>query len=145
MKKKNFDTFIPSKMRKSRIQIFKNLDFWGFLTEIQKLLQNNMHTKTHNIVTPNDSLMTKNKLIIEAMKIRGWGGHVTLMKWKPRNKTQMVNPWDHAAKGQLISKCLFGVFNFFQKTNKNMLHSNKNEFICSFFGRIHGLTICFRN
>ena len=24
-------------------------------------------------------------------------------------------------------------------------HSNKNEFIRSFFGRIHGLTICFRN
>ena len=48
-------------------------------------------------------------------------------------------------KGQIISKCLFGVFNFFQKTNKNTSHCSKNEFICSFFGRIHGLTICFRN
>ena len=48
-------------------------------------------------------------------------------------------------KGQIISKCLFGVFNFFQKTNKNTSHSSKNEFIRSFFGRIHGLTICFRN
>ena len=42
-------------------------------------------------------------------------------------------------KGQIISKCLFGVFNFLQKTNKNMSHSSKNEFIHSFFGRIHGL------
>ena len=25
------------------------------------------------------------------------------------------------------------------------MHSSKNEFICSFFGRIHGLIICFRN
>ena len=25
-------------------------------------------------------------------------------------------------KGQIISKCLFGVFNFFQKTNKNTMH-----------------------
>ena len=47
-------------------------------------------------------------------------------------------------KGQIIKKCLFGVFNFFQKTNE-MSHSSKNEFICSFFGRIHDLTICFRN
>ena len=28
-------------------------------------------------------------------------------------------------KGQLISKCLFGVFNFFQTTNENMWHSSK--------------------
>ena len=48
-------------------------------------------------------------------------------------------------KGHIISKCLFGVFNFFQKTNENTSHSSKNEFIRSFFGRIHGLTICFRN
>ena len=27
------------------------------------------------------------------------------------------------SKGQLISKCLFGVFNFFQKTNENKLSS----------------------
>ena len=46
-------------------------------------------------------------------------------------------------KGQVISKGFFGVFNFFQKTNKNTSHSRKNEFIPLFFGRIHGLTICF--
>ena len=40
-------------------------------------------------------------------------------------------------KGQLISKCLFGVFNFFQKMNENkstwgvIVHS-KVEFVCSF-------------
>ena len=48
-------------------------------------------------------------------------------------------------KGQMISKRLFGVFNFFQKTNENTSHSSKNEFISLFSGRIHGLTICFRN
>ena len=32
----------------------------------------------------------------------------------------MLGPlWGVQAKGQLISKCLFGVFNFFQKMNKN--------------------------
>ena len=36
-------------------------------------------------------------------------------------------------KGQMISKRLFGVFNFFQKRNKSMSHSSKNEFICSSF------------
>ena len=40
------------------------------------------------------------------------------------------------AKGQLILKCLFGVFNFLQETNKNKSHSNKIEFVCSFFGNI---------
>ena len=44
-------------------------------------------------------------------------------------------------KGQIISKCLFGVFNFFQKANENTSHSSKNEFIRSFFGRIHSLTV----
>ena len=29
-------------------------------------------------------------------------------------------------KGQLISKCLFGVFNFFQKMNENKWHTNIN-------------------
>ena len=48
-------------------------------------------------------------------------------------------------KGQLISKTNLSSHGFFQKTNENMLHSSKNEFICSFFGRNHGLTICFRN
>ena len=48
-------------------------------------------------------------------------------------------------KGQMISKHLFGVFNFFQKMNENMLHTSRNEFICLFFGKIQGLTICFWN
>ena len=38
-------------------------------------------------------------------------------------------------KGQLISKCLFGVFTFFQKTNKNKSTSSKVEFVWSFFWR----------
>ena len=46
-------------------------------------------------------------------------------------------------KGPIISECLFGVFNFFQKRNENTSHISKKEFIHSFFGRIHGLTICF--
>ena len=35
---------------------------------------------------------------------------------------------DQVSKGQLISKCLFGVFNFFQKTNERYL-SRKVEFV----------------
>ena len=43
-------------------------------------------------------------------------------------------------KGQLISKCLFVVFNFSQKNERKQValryHSSKVEFFCSFFGRI---------
>ena len=50
-------------------------------------------------------------------------------------------------KGQLISKSLFVVFNFFQKTNKNKFelryHSSKVEFVCLFFGRNVGLKKSF--
>ena len=53
--------------------------------------------------------------------------------------------WGISIKGQLLSKCRFVDFNFFQKTNKNTSHSSKNEFIRLFFGRIHGLTICIWN
>ena len=49
-----------------------------------------------------------------------------------------------ASKGQLISKCLFGVFNFLQKTNKNKSHSSKFEFFSSFFGGNVGLKKSFR-
>ena len=47
-------------------------------------------------------------------------------------------------KGQLISICLFGVFNFLQKTNENKSHSSKIEFVRSFFGRNDGLKKSFR-
>ena len=84
---------------------FRSLKIWifeVFWLKSKSFCKIILHTKTHNIVTPNDSLMTKNKLIIETMKIRGCGGHVTLRKWKPRDKTQMVNPWDHAANSKLL-------------------------------------------
>ena len=48
------------------------------------------------------------------------------------------------SKGQLISKCLFGVFNFLQETNENKSHSSKIEFIRSFFGGNVGLKKSFR-
>ena len=47
-------------------------------------------------------------------------------------------------KGQLISKCLFGVFTFFQKTNKNKSTSSKVEFVCSVFCRNVSLKKSFR-
>ena len=38
------------------------------------------------------------------------------------------------SKGQLISKCLFGVFNFFHKpVNENKSTSNKVKFVCLIF------------
>ena len=48
------------------------------------------------------------------------------------------------SKGQLISKCIFGVLNFLQKTNKNKSHSSKIEFIRSFFGENVDLKKSFR-
>ena len=49
------------------------------------------------------------------------------------------------SKGQLISKCLFGVFNFLQKMNKNKLrfHSSKVKFVRLFFGGNDGLKKLF--
>ena len=44
-----------------------------------------------------------------------------------------------------FKRFFFGIFNFFQNMNENTSHSSKNEFIPLFLGRIHGLTICFRN
>ena len=48
------------------------------------------------------------------------------------------------SKGQLISKGLFGVFNFLKKTNKNKSHCSKIEFLRSFFGGNVGLKKSFR-
>ena len=46
-----------------------------------------------------------------------------------------------STKGQIISKR--SGHGFFQKTNENMSHTSKNEFIFLFFGRILGLTQLF--
>ena len=52
-------------------------------------------------------------------------------------------------KGQIISKRLFGILGFFQKTNKQIrfyyCQAKKNEFVRSFFGRIRGYQKSFRN
>ena len=48
-------------------------------------------------------------------------------------------------KGQIISKGLFGVLEFSQKTNERIRCSSKNEFLHSFFGRIRGYQKSFRN
>ena len=45
----------------------------------------------------------------------------------------MQNQLGLLGKGQLILKCLLGVFNFFRKTNKNTSHSSKNEFFVHFW------------
>ena len=47
------------------------------------------------------------------------------------------------SKGHLISKCLFGVFNFLQKPNKNKSHSSRIEFVRPFFGGNVGLKKTF--
>ena len=47
-------------------------------------------------------------------------------------------------KGQLISKCLFGVFKLLQKTNENKSHSSKIEFVRLFFGGNVGLKKLFQ-
>ena len=57
--------------------------------------------------------------------------------------TQLSNVLITDSKGQIISKHFFSGRGFSQKTNENMSHTSKNEFICSFFGRILGLTIFF--
>ena len=59
------------------------------------------------------------------------------------------NKW-MVPKGQLISKCLFGVFNFSQKTNENkstwgIIVFSKVEFFRSFFGRIEDTKKSFWN
>ena len=48
-------------------------------------------------------------------------------------------------KGQLISKGLFGILKFSQRTNERIHRSSKNEFVHSFFGRIRGYQKSFRN
>ena len=50
----------------------------------------------------------------------------------------------HETKGQLISKCLFGVFNFLQNMNENKSHRSKIEFVHSVFGGNVGLKKLFR-
>ena len=60
--------------------------------------------------------------------------HPTFNKWGPpeRHAFKTIMLWQ--TKGQLISKCIFGIFTFFQKTNENKSTSSKVEFVRLFFG-----------
>ena len=71
------------------------------------------------------------------------------MRQKKRNSKLNQNLYEVTLKlfypkGQLISKCL----QFLPKNERKQVDlrylSSKVEFIRSFFGRLHGLTICFR-
>ena len=59
-------------------------------------------------------------------------------------KEILKNLFRKNCKGQLISKCLFGVFTFFQTTNENKSTSSKVKFVRSFFGRNIGLKKSFQ-
>ena len=61
-----------------------------------------------------------------------------------QNQGDRRNIMVHLTKGQIITKG-FLVSSVSSKTNENRSHSSKIQFIRSFFGRIHGLTICFQN
>ena len=62
---------------------------------------------------------------------------VIVLLWKVRYFSKMAEIFN--IKGQLISKCLFGVFTFFQKMNENKSTSSKVEFVRSFLVRSVGL------
>ena len=47
-------------------------------------------------------------------------------------------------KGQLISKCIFGVFNFLQTKDENKSHSSKIEYVRLLFGGNVDLKKSFR-
>ena len=70
---------------------------------------------------------------------------ITRKQGASNRKARMNSTFPFAvAKGQLISKCLFDVFNFLQKTNENESHSSKSEFVRSFFGGNFRLEKSFR-
>ena len=69
--------------------------------------------------------------------------HSDVLRWVglKKTKTSWRNTW-MVPKGQLISKGLFDIAKFFQKTNERVQHIDirqKNKFVHSFFGRIVGL------
>ena len=57
------------------------------------------------------------------------------------NLNKIGNP---PSKGQMIPKGPFGVLKFSPKTNQQICRSSKNEFVCSFFGRIREYQKSFR-
>ena len=64
--------------------------------------------------------------------------HCAVLRYPKIHESTMHPQQIFVSKGQIISKRFFSDQGFFQKTNENTLHTNKNEFIRSFFGRILG-------
>ena len=81
------------------------------------------------------SFLFRLRALFPLYKLIGWSTH--FLCGFPSSLTCKVIL--HSPKGQLISKCLFAVITFFQKTNENKSTSSKVEFVCSFFGRNVGL------
>ena len=95
------------------------------------------------IIQDSSTNILRHKKCRSSTEALGWGIWTT-----PIFSNLNVGKNYSTTKGQLISKCLFGVFNFFQKNEQKQadlrFHCNKVEFICSFFGRNIGLEKSFR-
>ena len=88
-----------------------------------------------HLESQNQDQRTSNRIIVRQQKVKE--SEVIFL-------TQVI-PVDSfsSAKGQLISKFLFVVFHFLQKTNQNKFHNGKIEFIRSFFRGNVGLKKSF--
>ena len=69
------------------------------------------------------------ELLVQKCFLNGSRGY-SIPTWTSRGRVMVSRI---STKGQLISKCLFGVLTFFQKMNENMSTSSKVELFCSFF------------
>ena len=74
---------------------------------------------------------------------------ITRKKYVGMCKLRITAFFLYCTKGQLISKCIFDVINFLQKTNENkstwgFICSSKVKFVRSFFGGNVGLKNSFR-
>ena len=84
--------------------------------------------------------MMANSLTLCCQKSYPKPKQIFLLKWLKILFLTTRTSW---TKGQLISKCIFCVFTFFQKMSKNKLTSSKVEFVHLFFGRNVGLKKSF--
>ena len=72
-------------------------------------------------------------------------GHLLLFALLLVQKKRLLSPLKFdCVKGQIISKGLFGVLDFSQKTNERIRRSSKNKFVRSFFGKIRGYQKSFQ-
>ena len=116
---------------------------WAQVTQLQTVSKSNHRHKLSMIIVDDLTLLQNYIMFYSSPRLPDLAHRSADIP--QRSSWCYPQPLLYKIKGRIISKHFFLAKDSSKKRTKTRRILVKNEFICSFFGRILRLTICFRN